>query len=282
MFLAVIEEKSFSGAGRSLGMTQPAVSNHLRALEERFGVELLSRGRLLCPTPAGEALAARARNILGEAAALEGEMASHGGPRGSLMIGASSTPAEFLMPRVAATFSGRYPEVALEIKVYDSEAAVHALLDRETEAVVVGREVEDARLVSQVIEEETLVPIVAAGDESFGSGLDVEELAKRSFVLRERGSATRLAAEAGLAAVGVSPKVVMELGSNGAVAGAVAAGAGIGVVPERYVGTHPEVREVSVRSLVLRRPFVLVTEKNRSLSPAALAFIETCIGEEHE
>ncbi len=280
VFMAVVEEESFSGAGQRLGMSQPAVSNHLRSLEERFGVELLSRGRPLRPTPAGECLAARAKVILDEAAALEEEMACHCEPRGSLVVGASSTPAEFLMPKVAAEFSAGYPEVSLELKVYDSEGAIQALLAREVEAAVVGRNVEDSRLVSRVVEKETLVPVVSSGGEALPE-MTAEEFAGSPFVLRERGSATRLAAEAGLASVGISPRVVMELGSNGAVAGAVAAGVGLGVVPERFAAIHPEVREISVEGLVFRRPFALVTERSRSLSPAATAFIETCIGKEN-
>lgn len=278
VFLTVVEEGSFSGAGRRLGMSQPAVSNHLHTLEERFGVGLLCRGKPLRPTPAGEAFMARARNILDEASALEEEMACHSSPRGSLVVGASSTPAEFFMPGVAAEFSARYPEVSLELRVYDSEGAMRAVLSREVEAAVVGYAVEDSRLVSRTIEEERLVPIVASGRPS--EKMSVEEFGGSAFVLRERGSATRLAAEAGLASIGVSPRVVMELGSNGAVVGAVAAGAGVGVIPERFVSTHPEVRKAPVEGLVFTRPFVLLTEKGRSLSPAALAFIETCIGKE--
>lgn len=277
VFLAVIEKKSFSEAGQRLGMSQPAVSNHLRALEERFGIELLSRGRPLRPTLAGEELAQRAQRILEEVEDLESEMSRHAAPCGSLVVGASSTPAEFLMPSVAAEFSSRYPEVSLKLKVYDSEGAVQALLAREIEAVVVGREAEDLRLESRFVEEDKLVPVVSSRDKTF-SEVSVEELSERPFVLRERGSATRLATEKGLAEVGVFPKVVMELGSNGAVVGAVAAGVGVGVMPERFADSHPEVREVSVEGLSLRRPFALVTERSRSLSPAALAFVETCVG----
>lgn len=278
VFVAVVEEGSFSGAGQRLGMSQPAVSNHLRALEARFGVELLSRGKHASPTPAGECLATRARKLLEAARSLEEEVARHAAPRGVLIVGASSTPAEFFMPGIAAEFSAKYPEVSLELKVYDSEGAIHALLAREVEAAVVGYAIEDTRLASRIVEEETLIPVVSSGE---GEPPEtVEDLGASSFVLRERGSATRLAAEAGLASIGVSPNVVMELGSNGAVAGAVAAGVGIGVVPERFAATHPEIRSVSVEGLSFRRPFVLFTEKSRSLSPAAAAFIETCIGKE--
>ena len=69
-------------------MTQPDVSNHLHALEDRFGVViLLTRGRHLQPTLAGECLSGHARRVLGDLAALEAEVARHAGPRGQLVVG---------------------------------------------------------------------------------------------------------------------------------------------------------------------------------------------------
>src|ERR671911_209870 len=82
VFLSILEHGSLSAAGRDLGMTQPAVSNHLHALEERFGVTLLMRGRRLQPMPAGECLAGHARRVLEDLAILEAEVARHAGPRG--------------------------------------------------------------------------------------------------------------------------------------------------------------------------------------------------------
>ncbi|MEW6638804.1 MAG: LysR family transcriptional regulator, partial [Actinomycetota bacterium] len=75
VYLEILESGSLSAAGRELGMTQPAVSNHLHALEERFGVRLLERGRRMRPTPAGERLADHARRVLAELSELEEEMA---------------------------------------------------------------------------------------------------------------------------------------------------------------------------------------------------------------
>src|SRR5918993_6115064 len=92
VFLSILEHGSLSAAGRELGMTQPAVSNHLHALEERFGVTLLVRGRCLQPTPAGECLAGHGRRVLDDLAILEAGGARHAGPRGRVVVGASSTP----------------------------------------------------------------------------------------------------------------------------------------------------------------------------------------------
>jgi DNA-binding transcriptional LysR family regulator len=279
VFLSILDHGSLSAAGRELGMTQPAVSNHLHALEERFGVTLLTRGRGLRPTPAGECLAEHARRVLAELSALESDMARHAGPRGRLVVGASSTPGELLMPKLAVEFSARYPDVALDVRVDDTEKIIAALVRRDIEVAVVGREVDDPRLVGTVIERDALVPVVAAGDRLAGSEIAPEELAGRPFVLRELGSATRLAVEKELAAAGLGPRVAMELGSNAAVAGAVAAGAGVGVVPSRTVALQPGIEHIRVRGLAFSRPFVLVTERERPLSPAAEAFAATCIGE---
>ena len=277
MFLCLLEHGSLSAAGRELGMTQPAVSNHLHALEERFGVVLISRGKPVCPTPAGEYLAAHARRILDEVAELEEGMARHGGPCGRLAVGVSSTPGELLLPELAAEFSRRYPAVMLDARVADTEETVAMILGREVEVALVGHTVDHPRLVGRVVEEDELVPVAAASDPLVGGPVDAGALEGRQFVLREKGSATRLAVEEGLARAGLaSPEVAMELGSNAAVAGAVAAGAGIGVIPARTLGAQPLVKRLDVRGVKFSRPFVLLVERDRPLSPAAEAFVGVC------
>ena len=261
-----------------MGMTQPAVSNHLHALEERFGVTLLTRGRRLRPTPAGECLAEHARRVLDDLATLEAEVSRHAGPRGRLVVGASSTPGELLMPRLAVEFSTHYPDVALDVHIVDTEETLAALLNCEIEVAVVGREVDDPRLASAVIGQDELAVVVAADDPLAGVEVAPADLAGRAFVMREEGSATRRVVEDALKAEGVEPRIAMELGSNAAVAGAVAAGAGIGIVPARMVETQSSVSVVGVRGLAIPRPFVLLTERNRPLSPAAGAFVEICTG----
>jgi DNA-binding transcriptional LysR family regulator len=278
VFLSILEHGSLSAAGRELGMSQPAVSNHLHTLEERFGVSLLTRGRRLRPTPAGECLAEHARRVLDDLATLEAEVSRHAGPRGRLVVGASSTPGELLMPSIAVEFSARYSDVALDVHIVDTEETIAALLNREIEVAVVGREVEDPRLAWSVIGQDELVVVIAADDPLAGTEVAPADLAERPFVMREEGSATRRTVEGALAAAGIAPQVAMELGSNASVLGAVAAGAGIGVVPARTVGTQPAVNTLEVRGLTFVRPFVLVTERDRLLSPAAEAFVGMCTG----
>jgi DNA-binding transcriptional LysR family regulator len=241
-------------------------------------VRLLIRGGHLQPTPAGECLVGHARRVLDDLAILEAEVAQHAVPRGRLVVGASSTPGELLMPRLAVEFSAHYPNVALEVHIVDTEETLATLLHQGIEVAIVGREVNDPRLVVTVVGQDELVVVVATDDPLLGAEVRPLDLADRPFVLREEGSATRRVVEDTLAAAGVTPRVAMELGSNAAVVGAVAAGAGIGVVPARIVEARSAVSTLKVSGLTFVRPFVLATERNRLLSPAAEAFIDMCTG----
>jgi DNA-binding transcriptional LysR family regulator len=217
---------------------------------------------------------------LEEISDLEEDMAHYSTPHGRLVVGASTTPGEVLVPHVAAEFSARYPDVMLDVEIADTQETLKALLEREIEVAIVGREVDHPRLDSRPIEQDELVPVVATTDPLAGSEVAPEDLANRPFVMREMGSATRQATEEGLATVGIAPRVAMELGSNAAVIGAVAEGVGIGVVPARTLRSEEQVRQFRVRGLSFLRPFVLVVERDRPLSPAAEAFVEeTSLGE---
>ena len=261
-------------------MTQPAVSNHLHALEERFGVTLLTRGKGLGLTPAGECLAGHARQVLEEIEALEEEMIHHSSPAGRLRVGASSTPGEVLLPRLAVRYSARYPEVALDVHISDTAETLRALLRREFEVAVVGRKVDEPRWEATVIEEDELVPVIAESGFPGVSEVEPEALMEHPFIMRERGSATREVVENRLATAGVKPNIVMELGSNAAVASAVAAGAGVGVLPERSLVDRQRLRLFVIRGLSFSRPFVMLVERGRRLSPAAEAFVALCLGKE--
>lgn len=260
-----------------MGITQPAVSNHLHALEERFGVALLARGRGVRATPAGECLAGHARRVLEEMDRLEEEMARHSAPHGRLLVGASSTPGEYLMPRLAVRFAAEYPEVSLDVHIADTEETLAALLERKIEVAVVGREVDDPRVDSVVIAHDDLVPVAAVSECPDAGEVEPTALANRPFIMRERGSATREIVEGRLAAAGVKPRIAMELGSNAAVAGAVATGAGIGILPARSLNSQDRIGRLPVHELEFRRPFVMSVERGRPLSPAAEAFTALCL-----
>src|SRR4051794_16728301 len=140
-FCAVVERRSFSQAAERLGVTQPAVSLQVRALEKRLGTQLLDRsGRRVEPTEAGLRLYRGAQRLLHLEEQMLAEVASEaaGALTGELSIGASTGPAAVAVPLLLCDFQLRHPELRVALEVHDTQAVVDLVADRELELGIVG------------------------------------------------------------------------------------------------------------------------------------------------
>src|SRR5690242_4045499 len=140
-FCEVVERKSFSQAAERLGVTQPAVSLQVRALEKRLGSQLLDRsGRRVVPTEAGERLYRGAQRLVQLEQQLLGEMelGSAGELTGVLSIGASTGPAAIVVPLLLCEFQARHPQARVALEVHDTQTVVERVADRALELGIVG------------------------------------------------------------------------------------------------------------------------------------------------
>src|SRR5207237_6909664 len=140
-FCAVVERESFSQAAERLGVTQPAVSQQVRALEKRVGKQLLDRsGRRVVATEAGLRLYRGAQRLLAlEEQLLEGVAAEDEGElRGRLEIGASTGPGATVVSLLLCEFQRRKPELTVALSVLDTRRVVELVAARELELGVVG------------------------------------------------------------------------------------------------------------------------------------------------
>src|SRR5262245_3071162 len=140
-FCAVVEKRSFSQAAELLGVTQPAVSLQIRALEERLGRRLLDRsGRRVEPTEAGLALYRTAQRMLQVERQLieEFEHEDTGELRGSLTIGASTGPGAHMVPLLLCELQREHPSVRVALTVSDTHTVIEQVAGRELELGVVG------------------------------------------------------------------------------------------------------------------------------------------------
>src|SRR5215204_1058589 len=140
-FVAVVEKKSFSLAAERLGVTQPAVSLSIRALEKRLGQQLLDRsGRRVEPTEAGVRLYRSAQRLLALEQQLLEEVAGEGEGelRGRLEIGCSTGPGATVLPLLLCEFREANPGVTISLSVNDTQHVVDAVARRELELGVVG------------------------------------------------------------------------------------------------------------------------------------------------
>jgi DNA-binding transcriptional LysR family regulator len=243
-FAAVAEHRNISRAAVALHLSQPAVSGQLRQLQEEFGEPLYQRdGRGVRLTPAGEQLAsyaARLRDTWRQAHAYRDAL--RGMEQGTLRIGASTTPASYLLPYLIADFHRRYPDVTLHAADGNTTEIVGALgtLDIAMIEGPVGMELPPDTAVHAWREDEIVAimprthPLaqaasagVKAGD---GARVELAACGMHPLVLRETGSGVRQIVERAFARAGVPMRVALEIAGVEGVKEAVRAGMGIGFV----------------------------------------------------
>lgn len=194
LFLAVVEYGGVTHAAAAVHVSQPAISQAIRALERELETPLLEHvGRRVMPTEAGDLLAGYGRQIFALA-----EDARHaldelaGLQRGKLAIGASTTIGIYVLPRLLATYQRRYPAIALSLDVGNTERVVQLLIDGGRDLALIEGPVDGDRLEVRPWREDELVLIAPAGHPlASGRAITVEALAAAPFLAREPGSGTR-------------------------------------------------------------------------------------------
>jgi DNA-binding transcriptional LysR family regulator len=283
IFAKVAELGSFSRAADALFLTQPTVSEHVRALEDELGVQLLDRlGRGAAPTRAGQLLLGYARRIL--ALALEARQAIdqfQGRMSGELIVGGSTIPGEYVLPSLVAQFRSKYPEVSISLLIGSSRQVAAWVEDGRVEVGMVGARPGGRTLEARELMDDELVVIVSS--EHPWSGRDtmpLDDVETEPMIVRERGSGSREALETVLKAAGTDLaqfRVVAEMGSTQAIKQAVRAGVGIAIISLRAVELECRARLIwclRIDGVTIRRAFSLVTHRERSRSPLAQAFLE--------
>jgi LysR family transcriptional regulator, low CO2-responsive transcriptional regulator len=278
-FLAVASTGSVRAAAEQLVVTQPAVSSALAAVRQQVGVALVVRdGRGLRLTPAGEALAERARAalaLLDEAvAAARGEADPE---RGRLRLAAVTTAGEHLAPPLLATFLDAHPGAAVSLEVGNRRRMADLLSHHEVDLAIGGRPPPGAQTVAVKPNRLLVVssPTRAPGRRRTARTVTTEHLEAATWLLREPGSGTRATAEAFLEAVGISPRI-LTLGSNGAVVESVRIGLGVTLISADAVAgdlAAGRLEEWRHPGLPVERPWHLLARAGEPLAPTPERFL---------
>jgi len=270
---------TMTAAAETAGISQPAISAQVKAMERYYGTRLLERdGRGSAPTAAGRLVAEYAVRVLALVDELGRGVADlEGLEAGELIVGASSTVGEQLLPTYLGRFHAAHPQVRLSVRIGNSADISARVSARELDFAIVGEEPRDHDLLAEPVLEDDIVAFVAPNDPLL---LQVPVaplvLGGRQFVMREAGSATRALAERCLREMSCDPGHVIELGSNEAVKRAVEAGLGIGLLStytieaERLAGL---LVDLPVAGWTCRRSFWLIRRRDRVLTRAEEAFL---------
>ena len=280
-FCEVVERRSFSEAAARLGVTQPAVSQQVRSLEQRLGVQLLDRsGRRVEPTEAGLRLYRGAQKLLALEEQLLGEIAEPEGPlHGTLELGASTGPAAIVVPLLLCEFQRDNPELQVQLSVFDTQSVVEQVAERRLELGIVGAARRHRSVAFEPFFRDEVILACPPGHPFAGRTVELAELDQGPLILMQHGAGVRQMVEDELRRSGRKVRDLeapLELGLQESVRTAVQAGYGVGFISRRAVeselaaGTLAEAR---VRGLDLARDIFIVRAAGRAGSNAAQAFV---------
>jgi LysR family transcriptional regulator, low CO2-responsive transcriptional regulator len=277
VFASVARHLSFTRAARELHLTQPAVSQQIRLLEDEVGMPLFEKlGRKMQLAPAGVELlryANQALELMREAT--EALAAMRGLKRGFLKLSAVST-AKYFAPSLLSAFTPAYPEVSIKFDVGNREEIIKQMAANETDLVIMGRPPRELDTVAAPFARHPLV-IIAAPDHPLAGRkrIQLKQLATEQFLIREEGSGTRASMEHVFRERHVPFRVSMEVSSNETIKQAVMAGMGISFISAHTVGLELAAGKLvclDIVGLPIMRDWYVMYLRDKHLSPIAEAF----------
>ncbi|WP_108508605.1 LysR family transcriptional regulator [Polynucleobacter acidiphobus] len=276
LFLALVETGSVTGAAARSYVTQPTASMQLKELSENIGeplFEVISKKVHL--TAAGEQLAKSAQAMMDEWQSFEQEMALMKGlTKGRLRVAAVST-AKYFIPQMLGDFYKQHPDIEIAFEVLNRDGVVQRLERNQDDLYIMSMppshlEIDDAIFMSNPI------AIIAAKNHPLTKRRDLElkDLKQEKFVMRERGSGTRMTVDAYFRKKHFFPNIRLELGTNEAVRNSVAANLGIAALSMHSLGDsiNREIAILKLRDFPLISHWHIVTLKGKKLSPLAESF----------
>ena len=279
IFEVVARNLSYTRAAEELHLTQPTVSIQMKQLTDIVGLQLLEQvGKRIFLTEAGRELLSVCHDMFDGLSRFEMLVSDLKGVKaGKLQLGVITT-AKYFVPRLLGPFCDRFPGIEISIKVTNRERLLQRLSDNEDDLYILGQPPEH---MDVWVEPFLVNPIVViapynhplAGQES----ISAERLAQESFLMRERGSGTRLAMEGFFKDRGLPIKVRMELGSNEAIKQAVAGGLGLAVLSAHTLALEKSVAELAVldvEGFPIMRQWQVAYSNGKQLSVVARAFLE--------
>jgi DNA-binding transcriptional LysR family regulator len=279
-FRAVALARSFTEGGRALHLSQPAVSAQIRALERHFGGRLFEvRHRRVHLTAEGEALlpyAERVFSLLREAD--EAVAGTRGLERGRLVVAASTTIGNYLLPPVVRRFGARYPGIRVEVGIGNTAEVADRVAAEQVPLGMVEAPIDRDDVAARPFGEDELVLIATPAEPCARRGqIELDELRRLPLILREPGSRTRWLIERAVEGLGLELHGSTVLGSTEAIKEAVLAGMGLAWVPRATVAREiaaGDLRMVAVSDLAIRRTLWLLTPPDREPTGAAAAFVK--------
>jgi DNA-binding transcriptional LysR family regulator len=275
VFLEVAKHNSFSRAAEALYISQPAISKHIRSLEENYNTKLIERTHLgISLTPAGQLLFEKLQEAKKFQDQLEYDLSSLNDTmnvKGLLKLGASTTVALYILPKILSGFHQQFPQISINLLNRNTDTILNALLKEEINLGII----ETTHRIKEVDSEQFIadeVIVVCSGNNKMitKKSYNVSEIAAMPIAMREDGSGTLAAVKAAMKKNQVSFKdlnVKVRLGGTEALKNFLVESDCIGFFPKRSVAKElksNELKQILVPELNIERQFVFIQRKNES------------------
>jgi DNA-binding transcriptional LysR family regulator len=277
VFRTVAQHLSYTRAAEALYLSQPAVAQQVKTLEQTLGLRLFERlGRGIVLTPEGQEFLNHVDRLLTRfAGTIPVVHEIHTLRRGSVVIGASISAGTYVVPPLLGSFHARYPQIHVTLLVAHRHSIEEDLLKHQIDLGVMGFIERRERFVVELLRPYELLVVASPAHRLAGrSAIPLRDLQEETLLMRERESVTRLATELHFAQADVPIPASLELGNIEATKEGVAAGLGIAVLPYESVALELDSGELvvlDVQGFPLQRQWYVVHVKGRRLSLAANA-----------
>jgi LysR family transcriptional regulator, low CO2-responsive transcriptional regulator len=277
VFDSVAKHSSISRAAAELHLSQPTVSIQIKQLSEAVGLPLFEQiGKRIFLTDAGRVLQATGAEIFDAWTHLEMQVADLKGLKQGRLRIAAVTTAKYVVPRMLGAFCQKHPGVEVAFEVGNRSAIIERLARNEDDLTIMGVPPREMDIVRHPFAENPLVVVAPRGHAlAHGRRIPLSKLAGQPFLMREKDSGTRIAADRFLRERNVRLSIKMEIGSNEAIKQAVAGGLGLSILSLHALGPDAAPRSLvalNVEGLPIRRHWYIVHPTGKRLSIVAQAF----------
>jgi DNA-binding transcriptional LysR family regulator len=277
-FLAVQKHANYTRAAQELFLTQPAVSRQIDQLEKELGVPLFEQiGKTIHLTEAGRALREDAERLLGDMERIAESVRALGSPeRGRIAVGASTTPGLYLLPAVIGRFCQQFPYIEFHYTVENSRRIEQKVLGNELDLGFVGVAPTDSSIHAERILDDRIV-FFASPTHSLAAlrKIDFRQIAACTWIVREKGAATRQLVEKRLTRGKLKPSRVIEMNYPEGVKALVAAGVGLSFMSVHGLADDLDrgrLKVLDIPDFDLCRPIYVVRHRDKYVSPAMSEF----------
>lgn len=280
VFVAAAQQQSVSRAAESLSLSQSAASSSLSELERQSSCQLFDRaGKRLTLNSLGHQLLPQAVALLDQAKAVEDLLKGKSG-FGSLAVGATLTVGNYLATLLIGSFMQRHPECRVKLHVQNTQHIVQQVAHYEIDLGLIEGECQHPDITVEPWVEDQLVVFCAPQHALAKAGqASIEQLAQEAWIMRERGSGTRLTFDQAMRHHPQALNIRLELEHTEAIKRAVESGLGIGCISRlalKDAFRRGSLVALETPELDLTRQFYFIWHKQKYQSTAMREFITQC------